>query len=104
MELPQTLLDRYHVSKPKSKKEESIPPLFKTYQVLLTFDTGERLRVEITVKNKPYWAGQLEAEIKQTWNSDRRHAHKVTNVRVFRNATEGCFVVDNEHGRVINVY
>lgn len=26
MELPQTLLDRYHVSKPKSKKEESIPP------------------------------------------------------------------------------
>lgn len=101
MELPKELLDRYHVSKPKPKKAEKIP-LFKTYQVLLTFDTGERLRVEITAKNKPYWAGQLEAEIKQTWNSDRRHAHKVISVKVFRNATDGGIMIHGD--RIINVH
>ena len=32
-------------------------PHYKTYPVMLTFDDGEKLEVEVTVENKAYWGG-----------------------------------------------
>lgn len=105
MELPQTLLDRYHVSKPKPKKVEvKREPMMRTYPALVTFDTGESMDMQLSVRNKAYWGGQIEHDFMQAWNSNPQHEHKIVRVKLFRNSTEGGFIVDTEHGRVINVY
>lgn len=103
MELPQTLLDRYHVSKPKAERKERTP-MYRTYPALVTFDTGDSVDMNISVRNKAYWGGQIERDIMQAWNSNPQHEHKIVRVKLFRNSTEGGFIVDTEHGRVINVY
>lgn len=101
MELPRQLLDRYHVSKSKPKKVE---PMYRTFPAIVTFDIGEKVEMQISVRNKAYWGGQIEHDFMQAWNSNNQHEHKIIKVKIFRNSTEGGFVVDNEHGRVINVY
>lgn len=65
MELPQALLDRYHVSKPKKVERQ---PMFRTFPAMLTFSDGRAESVEITAPNKPYWAGQLERDIMTGYN------------------------------------
>lgn len=104
MELPQTLLDRYHVSKPKSKKATTPPrALYRTYPVTLTFDDGGKIDAEVTMPNKPYWAGQLERDIVKSFNESQPFMeHKVVSVKVFRNSREGGTLIHNH--RVIDVY
>ena len=41
------------------KTNELRTPHYKTYPVMLTFDDGEKLEVEVTVKNKAYWGGAI---------------------------------------------
>lgn len=102
MELPQTLLDRYHVSKPKPKKVER-QPMFRTFPAMLTFSDGRTESVEITAPNKPYWAGQLERDIMAGYNrSAPPNGSKVVRAKVFRNTREGGIQIVNN--RVINVY
>lgn len=103
MELPQKLLDRYHVGKPAPKRAERTP-MYRTFPLLATFDTGECLRMSLSVPNKPYWAGQLEDGFMRKWNADPRNAHKIVRVRLFRNSAEGGFLVDTKRGRVIKAY
>lgn len=103
MELPQTLLDRYHVSKPKPKKAEPRQPMYRTYPVTLTFDDGEKIDAEVTMPNKPYWAGQLERDIVKSFNESQPFMeHKVVSVKVYRNSREGGRLIHNH--RVIDVY
>lgn len=74
MELPQKLLDRYHVSKPKPKKEgKEREPMFRTFPCMLTFADGTVMDgAELTMPNKPYWAGQLEEDIMREYNKKVR--------------------------------
>lgn len=76
---------------------------FRTYSVILHFINGGQDEVEVTVPAKPYWSGQLEREIKQTWNANNRGGYEVSSVKVFRNYREGGIMVDTIHGRVIEV-
>lgn len=107
MKLPQSLLDRYHVGKPSTRKAErkERTPMYRTIPCVLTFDGGDTLRVEVTMPNKPYWAGQLESDIMREYNKKvMPGGQKVVRVKVYRNSRPGGILVDTEHGRVINVY
>ena len=84
------------------KTNELRTPHYKTYPVMLTFDDGEKLEVEVTVKNKAYWGGQLENEIMRSFNN--RTTNKVVRVKVFRNSMDGGIIVDSKHGKVVEVY
>lgn len=77
-------------------------PHYKTYPVMLTFDDGEKLEVEVTVENKAYWGGQLERQIMRSFND--KATNKVVRVKVFRNSRDGGIMVDSKHGKVVEVY
>lgn len=109
MELPQSLLDRYHVGKPSTRKAErkERTPMYRTFPCMLTFADGTVMDgAEFTMPNKPYWAGQLEEDIMREYNKKVRPdwGQKVVRVKVYRNSRPGGILVDTEHGRVINVY
>lgn len=103
MELPQSLLDRCRVGKPAPRKRAERTPMYRTFPAVATFDTGERLQMQVSVRNKPYWAGQLEDGFMRRWNSDPRNAHKIVKVKIFRNSADGGILVDWRRGRVISV-
>ena len=84
------------------KMNELRTPHYKTYPVMLTFDDGEKLEVEVTVENKAYWWGQLENEIMRSFNN--KTTSKVVRVKVFRNYRDGGIMVDSKHGKVVEVY
>lgn len=106
MELPKELLRAYNIApKPaKAQPKRERVPMYRTFPVMLIFDDGDTENMELTAPNKPYWGGQLESEIMREWNRNPLHEHKVVRVKVFRNTREGGIMIDNEHGRVINVY
>lgn len=92
MKLPQKLLDEYHITRPRQKVSEPSQPAYRTFPAMLTFDDGEKLHIELTARNKPYWAGQMESEIMNSWNSNPAHQHKVVRVKVFRNSRCDSFI------------
>lgn len=104
MELPQKLLNQYPsvrtlVQKPVQMKPDK--PMFRQYPAMFTFDDGGSMMVNVTARNKPYWGGQLENEIKREWNKNPSHIHKIVRVKIFRNSKEGGFLIKNN--KVIKV-
>lgn len=60
MEIPDKLLQQYHLSRPKPAKivKEKPAPLYRTFKVMLFFEDGEIIDdVEVSMPNRPYWGG-----------------------------------------------
>lgn len=77
-----------------------------TYPVMLTLESGTRLDAEVTMPNKPYWAGQLESDIMRRYNHSLTRlpgAERCVRVKVFRNSHPGGYLVDSVRRRVIKV-
>lgn len=95
----------YPASRRGYKKPDTRSPVFRTFPVILTFDDGSKIKAEVTVKNKPRWAGQLEQDIIHDYNANApMDGRKVVSVKVYRNSRDGGFMADNMLGRVIEVY
>lgn len=107
MEIPDKLLQQYHLSRPKPAKivKEKPAPLYRTFKVMLFFEDGEIIDdVEVSMPNRPYWGGQLENDIRNTLNKRQQPGCKIRRVKVFRNSREGGFMVDALRGGVVNVW
>lgn len=70
-----------------------------TYPVLLTFADGTMESVEVTVKKKPHYFSKFEHDLLQELNKKCRK--KIRAVKVFRNARQGGYVVND--GRIMEI-
>lgn len=78
---------------------KALEHLYVTYPAILFFANGQYEQVEITVRKKRYWIGQLERQIRDEWN--KRTGVKVARVKLFANRREGGTLVRDN--MVINV-